>query len=613
MNKYISAGVFLLFLLLLMPVIPSRAADATTVTVSETAAGFEIQEALDMAKQREYDGNLTVIVPEGTHILTKKLRIYSNTTLKLLDGAVMEAHFLEGENGANGLAGAMLYASHVNDEGKTCTAESCNHGGYSRFQNITVEGGVWDRCSDTNPNWITQVMSFRYGQNLTLRNIVVKNATEHFINVSATKNTVIDNVTFRDQVVHGNKKDTSFWGSYTSTAARYAFCEVLHVDYLNDVYNPGASESDFVGCKNITVKNCLFENVWAGLGTHHKRMEISDGVTIRGNRFRNVRGRCIGVFGYRNLTIRDNSFSVTEKSSTAAFIYSYACTGVIENNTADGAYQFLNSVGGDSCTVKGNRITNTTDSAILINDCPYSVTVSGNTLVNSGSYGIRVMGVSKAVITGNQLLGTAKQSGISVTGKSVVTIRENTIQNTKRHGITVYSSGKDSLIFKNRLDNIGITGILIDSCGSGYQVRENTIDDTKYYDVLVKGTKKCTVAENACYFTKGNLRYKVTTDRKYVTLIGTTKKTMTSVTIPLSLKKGYSTYRVTAIGKNAFLDCRKLQTITVNTKSLVSVGKNAWKNIHPKAKIKVPEKYLKTYQKLFKNKGQGKKVKIIKK
>lgn len=69
---------------------------------------------------------------------------------------------------------------------------------------------------------------------------------------------------------------------------------------------------------------------------------------------------------------------------------------------------------------------------------------------------------------------------------------------------------------------------------------------------------------------------------------------------------------VTEIGKNAFKNCKKLGNITVKSTKLKKVGANPLKGIKSTAKIKVPAKKLSVYQKLFKNKGQGKKVKIVK-
>lgn len=78
---------------------------------------------------------------------------------------------------------------------------------------------------------------------------------------------------------------------------------------------------------------------------------------------------------------------------------------------------------------------------------------------------------------------------------------------------------------------------------------------------------------------------------------------LTSITIPA---------KVTKIGKSAFEGCKKLKTITVKSTKLKSVGKRALKGIHTKAKIKVPKSKLAKYKRLFKNKGQGKNVKVTK-
>lgn len=70
---------------------------------------------------------------------------------------------------------------------------------------------------------------------------------------------------------------------------------------------------------------------------------------------------------------------------------------------------------------------------------------------------------------------------------------------------------------------------------------------------------------------------------------------------------------VTQIGGSAFKNCKKLKTIVIQSTKLKKVGKNTLKGIKPTAKIKVPAKKLSKYKKLFKNKGQGKKLKIVKK
>ena len=78
------------------------------------------------------------------------------------------------------------------------------------------------------------------------------------------------------------------------------------------------------------------------------------------------------------------------------------------------------------------------------------------------------------------------------------------------------------------------------------------------------------------------------------------------------LKKVVIGKNVKKIGANAFAGCKNLKTIRIASTSLTkkSIGKNAFKDIHKKAVIKVPKKKLKAYQKFLKGKGQAKSVKI---
>lgn len=136
-----------------------------------------------------------------------------------------------------------------------------------------------------------------------------------------------------------------------------------------------------------------------------------------------------------------------------------------------------------------------------------------------------------------------------------------------------------------------------------------------------------TIGSNAF---NGCIKLRSVTIGKNVTTIGNKAfyncKSLTKVTIPSKVikigdyafkncKKLYSVTigkKVKKIGKEAFKGCGKLKSIHIKSKRLKNVGKNAFKGIKTSAKIKVPSSKLKTYKKLLKNKGQSKKVKIIK-
>lgn len=103
-------------------------------------------------------------------------------------------------------------------------------------------------------------------------------------------------------------------------------------------------------------------------------------------------------------------------------------------------------------------------------------------------------------------------------------------------------------------------------------------------------------------FQAKNIKYTVTS-AKEVKVTGTTKKSIRSVTIPATVKYQGTTYKVTTIGSKAFYNCKKLKTVTINSRKLKSVGKNAFKGICKKAKVTVPKSKYKAYRKLFKKAG----------
>lgn len=182
--------------------------------------------------------------------------------------------------------------------------------------------------------------------------------------------------------------------------------------------------------------------------------------------------------------------------------------------------------------------------------------------------------------------------------------------------------------------------------------------------VAGKGNYKGTVIKNFTITVKkgtshrvGSYQYKVT-GTSTVSVIGAKDNKVTKIKVPKTVKIGGKTFKVTAIGSsafknnkkiisveigdnvkaigvsafegctklgkatlgkgvieiggNAFKNCKKLGTIVIKSTKLKKVGRNALKGIKPTSKIKVPAKKLSAYKKLFKNKGQGRKVKVLK-
>lgn len=168
-----------------------------------------------------------------------------------------------------------------------------------------------------------------------------------------------------------------------------------------------------------------------------------------------------------------------------------------------------------------------------------------------------------------------------------------------------------------------------------------TIQGIGKYTGKVTKTFTITVKKNASY-TVGNYKYKITkakTNGKGTVSLTAVKskavrKKLKKITVASKVKIGGKYFQVTAIGKNAFqscakvtkaeikanvtsigskafYNCKKLKKLTIRSKKLKKVGKNALQKIHAKAVIYVPKAKLKSYKKILKGKGQKKTVRII--
>lgn len=194
---------------------------------------------------------------------------------------------------------------------------------------------------------------------------------------------------------------------------------------------------------------------------------------------------------------------------------------------------------------------------------------------------------------------------------------------TVRYGSKVLGAGTDyTLTYKNNV-NPGKAQLILTGKGSfkgsvtktfiiaakkgkiynvgnyQYRVLNSSVKSgtVRFLKPIKKNVKKATIPS---VVTIGNYKYKVTEVGKYAFK---NNKKITSVVIEKN---------VTKINASAFYGAKNLKKITVKSKVLKSVGKNAFKNIHAKASIKVPSSKLKKYKQIMANKGQGKRVTIKK-
>lgn len=108
-------------------------------------------------------------------------------------------------------------------------------------------------------------------------------------------------------------------------------------------------------------------------------------------------------------------------------------------------------------------------------------------------------------------------------------------------------------------------------------------------------------------FVSKKIEYTVTGSAT-VSVTGAGSRKIKSITIPATVRYKGKTYKVTSIGSKAFYKCSKLKSITIKSKSMKSVGKNAFKGISKNVKVTVPKSKYNAYRKLFTKAGFGSKV-----
>lgn len=139
--------------------------------------------------------------------------------------------------------------------------------------------------------------------------------------------------------------------------------------------------------------------------------------------------------------------------------------------------------------------------------------------------------------------------------------------------------------------------------------------DVEYY-AYVNVTGIGEGAKKGVTYKSGNLKYKLVQDGVQGT--GTAMVTgmvtqKSSITIPESVKIQGEDYKAVKINAKAFYKKGKLKKITIQSKNITSIGKNAFKGINKKAVFKVPKDKYKDYKKLLTSKvGVTKKMKIKK-
>ena len=469
---------------------------------SDKASDSEaIQKALDEAWGGKVPSGskLVVKVPSGTYYLDTALGIYSNTSLELDAGTVMiNDHLLE----------SMLVNSHRNPDNpkELCdpgyAAHNCSHGGYTQGKNITISGGTWDGNVTDPSQMYTSLISLRHAEGITIKNTTLKNGNGlHMLVLDGIKNADVDYVNFENCVYYTGKDDGYYgevpikdFGSYTELekATLAQFKEAVHIDAMNKI-GTEILPLDGTVCEDITVQNCTFKNVLAGVGAHHP--DLPNGKT------------------HNNIVIQNNTF--TGLKGTAVCVMSMK-DAVVKGNTADDVYTFAN-VCQSTVSLSGNKVTNAHDVASYISDKSTVVLDNENyeislNFLREDEFAVDVQDSSVCTIK-NSTIKNGGRGGIGARGSSTITVENTNITVSTKELKTINSSPAGILIDKS-------SGTLTGNTITGAQGKD--------YGILIQKNTNQTVSVKNNEITHGYLGIGVLNSLGTIDLTGNTITDMTS-------------------------------------------------------------------------------------
>lgn len=468
---------------------------AITYDVYPDAGSAGLQEALSLAATPAA-GTVTlgepgeVVVHAGTYTVEGSLSIWPGTVLTLENGAVIKAK--------RGFDGAMLEGRHWETEasasgsseivGRECRSDSCPHGLYSQCHDVVVRGGTWDRNCATTDNG--SIFAFRHASGIVVSNVVAKNCSNHYFNFSGSEDVLVENVSFLDAVSYQGS-DPEFWLRYKKgDTTRYQTIEAIHLDFLDEVGEAGTVPLDGTPSRNVLVSGCLFDSVFAGVGTHHYApADPATGVRIEGCSFRNLGSYAVYCFGFEDMEVVDNRVSGGRGLLDCKEASCLAEGNVVENPSLYGVYATENA----GVELRGNTFRKSAGIAVCVKEGS-SVDASNNLFDGTGGHAVVLSSGARNFLTGNTFRNVAK-TAILVTDKTLLDAVGNTIVSPGTQGITAQKGAKLAARSNTVTGAKGI-GILVDSAAAGSSVVGNTVSASGSHGIRIFKTKGCTVDSN---------------------------------------------------------------------------------------------------------------------
>lgn len=397
-----------------------------------------LQSALNEIKDADAG---TLIIKNGTYLINKRTTVYSNTTIKMEDNAVL----LRGNDRA------ILDFGDINEMTY----------GYDGVKNIHLIGGTLD-CNleeiDKYPTDAANTINIRHAQNVSFYNVKFRNTLSyHAVDINGVKD-----ISFTNCVFEGYKNLNG-----TSGKEAIQIAEIVK----GGVGGPGAW--DGTPCKNVVITGCVFRSsniapsFDVAIGNHASIHNVfQENIKIKNNTFEECK---IGVhpFKWVNVEISGNTF---DKNTQC--IHIAATRGNTNSAKNVNGVPSKQSQGGDIYLIKDNVFRNYKSYGVYAYGEEHNESIGyiGHIRINDNTFTCDNNDVGKNIvmalcrhvyIKGNNM--TYSYRGIYVTGSHNIFINNNYIENIKTEGIFVNDSAYSG--FAMQTNHLNITNNTINSTG----------------------------------------------------------------------------------------------------------------------------------------------------
>ncbi len=247
----------------------------------------------------EKGGGGKIIIEKGTYSITNKVSIPSNVTILLKDGAVIKK---SSETGTTSLKATKTMFQLVEP------SKASKTGVYTQYNGVHDVSIIGEGTATIDLDYMDGACGFVMGhnQNVSFDNISFINMnTGHFIELDASKDVTIQNC--------------RFLGSKKSPKTNKEAINIDTPDKLTGGFSHEWSSLDKTPVKNISITDCIFEEIDVAIGTH-KYSQIQDekgdysitmfheDIQVKKCQFINLRAAGLQMIAWKNVTVEDCVF-----------------------------------------------------------------------------------------------------------------------------------------------------------------------------------------------------------------------------------------------------------------------------------------------------------------